>query len=201
MSYFTDYPNITINNPINNENIDVTDIFRRLIINTSDLVKDKEFYTTYYIKDNERPEQISFNYYGDTKFYWNILLFNNILTIKDWVLTTEQVEQILYTLPNQNAIKFYKSIEVKNNAGKIIIPADLIVPSNFSITVDGIIYQGSTARTPVTYREDFIEANEKKRKILLLNPSIVFNMGDKFSTLISYTTNILTNIGTKYEEI
>lgn len=201
MSYFDEYPKIDITNPINGEKINITDIFRRLIINSNDLENNKQAYTTYYIKDDERPEQISFNYYGDTKYYWTILLFNNILTIDDWIINTEQIEQLLYRSPNQNTIKFYKSLEIKNNAGKIIIPADLIVSSNFSITLDGIIYQNNTARKSVTYREDIIETNEKKRKILLLNPSIVFRMGDEFSNLISYSTNILTNAGSKFEEI
>jgi hypothetical protein len=201
MSYLTEYPFLTITDPINGEDVNVTDIFRRLIINTRDLENNKQVYKEYYIKNGERPEQISFNYYGDVKYYWTILMFNNINTINDWVLGTEGVEKLLYTLPNQNAIKFYKSLEIKNSSGKIIIPANLIVSNEFSITIDGILYQGNTARIAVTYREDIIEQNEKKRKILLLNSAIVFNMDDQFGSLIKYNTNILTENGTKFEEI
>jgi hypothetical protein len=200
-SYFTEYPKITITNPINGEDVKVTDIFRRLLITIKELKNNKQFYTTYYVKDEERPEQIAFNYYGDTKYYWSILLFNNITSNNDWVVNSEQVEKLLYTLPNQNAIKFYKTVEIKNSNGKVIIPANLIVNSDFSVTIDGVLYQGSTTKTSITYREDFVEQNENKRKILLLNPSIVFNMDDEFGNLIRYNTNILTEDGTKFEEI
>lgn len=198
-SYFTEYPKITVTNPINNEQIDVIDLFRSVKFD-KDLTEYKNLYSTYYVKDGERPEQIAFNYYGDTKYYWIILLSNNI-TIDSWALSNYQVERILDNIPNQFNIKFYKTLEIKNNDGYIIIPSGLIVSRDFSMEIDGVLYNRTKIYTPVTYREDTIEKNDKKKVIILLDPIVVSRLNNDFKKLIQYQTNNLTDTGTKFEEI
>lgn len=199
MSYFSKYPQITITNPVDDEQINIVDIYRRLKISGT-LKDNKQLYTTYYIKDNERPEQIAFNYYGDTKYYWTILLANNICK-DDWVLNSQQIENILYNTPNQNTIIYHETLELKNKAGYVVIPKGLKVNSNFSIIIDGTLFNNTKASLPITYRDKFINDNEQKRIIILLDPAIVSKLDDDFGRLINYQTSILTNNNRKYEEI
>jgi hypothetical protein len=196
MTYFTEYPKITINNPLTDDSINVIDLFRR--IKFEDNIS-QNTYKKYYVKDNERPEQIAFNFYGDTKYYWIILLLNNF-SGNDWIMSNFEIDKMIYELPNADQIKYYETIELKNTDGIVVVPSGLIVKENFKIKIDETIYQNQTAIIPITYAEDIIRKNEKKRIIILLEPYLVSKLDDDFKNLIKYQTNKLTNIGTKFEE-
>jgi hypothetical protein len=198
-SYFKSYPKITITDPVDGGAVDVVDMFRRLKLN-GDIQTNNTLYEEYYIKDGERPEQIANNYYGDIKYYWLILLVNNI-HYDEWALSNSEIEQIVYDRLDKNDILFYRTIELKNSNGYIVVPYGLIVGQYFSKKIDNITISGNSARVPVTAREDIIEKNENKRKILLLNPLVVARFEDDFIKLIKYQTNILNAGGNKFEEI
>lgn len=73
------------------DNRNVTDITNR--VSFLDNIKNDKFLTfEYFIDDNESPEAIAFNFYGDASLYWIILLINDIYDpVYDWVLSMKEL--------------------------------------------------------------------------------------------------------------
>ena len=72
------------------------DIFQNITIyaDVIDQIKDNTTtYTDYYIQDDERPDQTSFNLYGNTNFHWTFYLMNNKLREQGWPLSRSNVLQ------------------------------------------------------------------------------------------------------------
>lgn len=65
------------------------------------------FYQAYYIKNNQRPDQLSYEMYGTTDYYWTLFLNNEHLRINGWPLPNSQ----LYS----QAQKYYPNIAVSTN--------------------------------------------------------------------------------------
>lgn len=198
MSYFTNYPSITIVDPITQLPVNISDIFRRVKIN-SDIANHQTLYKTYYVVDGERPDQIAFNYYGDVKYYWIILLANNINNYTDWAVSNSELENIIYRLPNST--KYYETIEIKDSNGFIVVQSGIKVDSNYNIKIDNIAYSGNRLISPISYAEHEIRINDRKKKIILPLPEIAKQLDNQFLNLISHQTNILNSIGNKFEEI
>jgi hypothetical protein len=70
------------------------DIFQNITryADVIDQVKDNSsLYEDYYIQDNERPDQVSYNLYGNANFYWTFYLMNNKIREQSWPLSNEKV--------------------------------------------------------------------------------------------------------------
>lgn len=58
-----------------------------------DQVKDNvAFHEKYYILENDRPDQVSFDLYGTTIYHWTFFLMNDHLRTSGWPLTNAQLE-------------------------------------------------------------------------------------------------------------
>lgn len=85
--YFLNFPLVEIDISANNSTqkpINITNRFKiRDIIKNNSLL----FYT-YTVKDGERPDIIAEKYYGDSNYFWLVMMSNNMLDpLYDWVLT------------------------------------------------------------------------------------------------------------------
>ena len=197
MTYFSEYPEIKISDPLTNSPVFVKDIFRRIKLNP-EILKNEQYFQYYIIKSGERPEQISFNFYGDTKYFWTIMMANDIYSYNDWAKSDTELDELLYNTPDQ--IRHYETIELKNNIGDVTLPGGLVVDQTFTTKIDGILYTGSAVRIPITEKEYIIRKNEQKKLIILLNFDVVQNLDNQFNSLIKFSTNILDN-GRKFQEI
>lgn len=71
-----------------------SDVFQNITIyaDVIDQIRDNTtIYNDYYIQDNERPDQTSFNLYGNTNFHWTFYLMNNKLREQGWPLSRSNV--------------------------------------------------------------------------------------------------------------
>ena len=71
-----------------------SDVFQNLTVyaDVIDQVKDNTtIYADYYIQDNERPDQASFNIYGNTNFHWTFYLMNDKLREQGWPISRANV--------------------------------------------------------------------------------------------------------------
>ena len=74
--YFKYFPNIEY--PVKllksgkTESITIKDYFH-LLLPRDDIFKEDTLYEQYYVKNGQRPDQISYNLYGDEQYYWIIL--------------------------------------------------------------------------------------------------------------------------------
>lgn len=115
MSFFRNYPFTAYR--FGNE-IDPA-VFQNLTtyIDIVDQVKDDlSFYEQYYIRDNMRPDVLSYELYGSIDHYWTFFLINDKLRLQGWPLTEKEVYSLARRYyPNKTLItnralhgKFYK---------------------------------------------------------------------------------------------
>ncbi len=167
------------------EYVPVKNLFKRGKLR-EDIFGNLSFFEKYSIIGDERPDNVAFKFYRDSTLDWVVLLSNNILDIQsEWPLSQTSFDayvlekygdyNILY-----NGIKYWKTTEIKDSNGTIIVPEGLIVDEKFSIQYyDNGEYQDAKNFTiPVTNYEYEIELENKKRNIYILKQrylNVVFN--------------------------
>ncbi len=96
MSYFTNFPRITIRRPEANSQVLVSRTVPNILtaVQFKDLPVQDMPYINYRIKDHERPDLLSHRVYGDSRFAWLILFFNQ-RTMSDWPLNESDLYDYL----------------------------------------------------------------------------------------------------------
>ena len=121
----------------------LTDIMSRIYYK-SGFDNEKALYTLYDVREGERPEDVSFKFYGSQEYHWVILLFNEIInSYEEWYMTEQQVIDI--------AQSKYSDIYATHHHEK-----------------DGFINSTGTGKL-VTNLDYEISLNESKRRIRILN--------------------------------
>jgi len=136
-SYFRQVPNFEyVSRDVDQRQISeyapVKNLFRRGKLR-EDIFGNLSFFTKYSIVGDERPDNVAFKFYGDENLDWIVLISNNILNIQtEWPLEQNTFSNILLekygSFENLNAVKYYKTKELKDSLGVTIIPADVILP-------------------------------------------------------------------------
>ena len=94
--YFSYFPNIQYaQNVDRNGKIDYLEIkdYFHLLTVRDDVYREQTLYEKYDIKNGERPDQISYKFYGDEQFYWVILQLNGITDYyNEWPLSQFELE-------------------------------------------------------------------------------------------------------------
>lgn len=61
-----------------------------------DQIKDDvSFYKIYSIRENDRPDQLSFRLYGTPEYHWTFYMLNDKLRERGWPLTMKQLEDVV----------------------------------------------------------------------------------------------------------
>jgi hypothetical protein len=184
--YFSFIPNIEydkkpIQYPFSESDFVVAkNFFRRYQVNP-DVFSYSVYFKKYAVEEGERLDTIAEKAYGNPFFDWIIVLTNNIINPAfAFPLSQENLRKVLektYDNP-YSEIKHYKTYEVKNSAGTIVLKEGLIVDEKFYNSSfkywdgSGVTQtSGSQISRPVTVFEYEEEENEKKREIFLLRPS------------------------------
>lgn len=130
------------------------------------------FYLTYTVREGERPEQISDRLYGDRRFWWTIILFNNLCNFDDqWPMTEEVLDRyIAAKYPEQDYADVH---HYEDELGRIADPRALKIVHGLATTEDAI---GTFALTPVTIGDYEAAANEAKRSIRLINANHILKV-------------------------
>lgn len=153
----------------------LTDIFRNYRAYFNRVVVNYRL-KTYYISGAPRPEDLSYQLYGNTQYYWLLLMANNIYDpYHGWIQSQEasykgaiqrysQVggEQVLYHI-NADGEKYWNLVEYPENSNLWYDKGD----------VDHEYLQYNGALAPIDTYEDAIRQNEAKRSIKIVDPSDV----------------------------
>ena len=119
--------------------IKVKNIFKGVRLR-EDILQDLTVFEKYQIIGDDRPDNVAFAVYGDSKLDWLVLKCNNIINIQsEWPMTQEDFDRYLLnkyeTYDNlYNGIHHYETIEIKNSKGVVMVPEGLQVPSNWTYT-------------------------------------------------------------------
>ena len=175
MSYFNELPDLFYQSPLSTKNssleyVRVKNLFRRVKVR-DDLQNVFTAFNKYQIPDGVRPDNVAEAVYGAADLDWVVLLTAGITNVRDqWPLSNKD----LYIFAENkygadlNNTRFYETTEVKNSAGKLILPAGKVVDSGFEIPDPD---NASATLNPVTAISNFVyetRKNDEKRSIYLL---------------------------------
>jgi hypothetical protein len=125
----------------------------------------------YIVSDEERPDTVSVRLYGTPTFTWSILLVNNIQSLYDWPLSTDELKDYLISkygsLANaRSGTRYYYTIEKDR--------------------VDQATYDGLPAArkgdvlTPYEYE---LQENDRKRRIKVIPAPLIYQVAGAFRSL------------------
>ena len=197
MGYFSELPNLQYQSPFSDRLSDSSyvfakNIFRRMKVR-DDLQNVFTVFNKYQIADGTRPDTVAEELYGESEYDYVVLLTANITNIRDqWPITNKELYDYVvqkYGLENINDVHHFVTKEIKDSDGKLILPADKVVDSNFTVSYfDSTPITTSAAETVrgITNYEYEVDENEKKRTIYVLKPTYLGQFLDDMKNEMIY---------------
>ena len=204
-SYFRNIPNFEYVNRLpdshgSSEYIEVKNLFKRGKIR-DDIYENVTYFTKYSIKGDDRPDNVAFDIYEDSKLDWTILLANNIVNVQtEGPLTQESFENYLLNKygneRNMHGTHHYETKKIKNSIGSIILKEGLEVPKLFTMkfldvnlgTYTEIGGAGDLITTEVTNYDYEVDLQNKKREIYILKQSYLNLIITDMERIMPYKT-------------
>ena len=183
--------------------IKVKNLFKKGYLR-EDIFQDTTVFTKYQIIGDDRPDNVAFDFYGDSKLDWLVLQCNNIINIQsEWPMSQQDFDRYLLDKYNNfpaqftsaydwlyNGVHHNETKEIKNSTGTIIVPAGLRVAAGIGVTFYDYFIDGETRAenitTPVTNYEYESEIEDKKRNIFLIKPRYLNVIRDDMEEIMSY---------------
>lgn len=203
-TYFQRFPNIeygvSMDKGGNVDYIHIKDYFNHVILREYEFSMDT-IIEPYIIQNGERPDQISYNKYGDEQYYWLILQINDIVDYyQQWPLSQYELDEFIKKKygSKMDDTHHYETIEIKDSDGNVLLPgrgtlgpdrggmgrSGLVVSGDYSFTYPPVYnsntlitksgYTGENAVcTPITNRQYEYDLNEDKSQIVLLKKGLI----------------------------
>jgi hypothetical protein len=173
--------------------ITVKNLFKRGKLR-EDIFQDVSIFTKYQIKGDDRPDNVAFDFYGDSTLDWLVLTCNNIINVySEWPMTQFNFENYLLekylTYDNISAVHHYETTQVTNTLGAVIVPAGLEVDANFSVSFFDEEVGGMTTKYPISTITNY-QYEEKlqteRRNIFLLESRYLNVVKDDLEEMMEY---------------
>ena len=198
MAYFQELPNIAHTSllPVRNkieDRIIVKNLFKRSKLRT-DVDQAITAFNYYYVEDQQRPDILAQELYGDSELDWVVLTSNNITNVRNqWPLNHDDLHSYMLEKygSEQNILGIHHSETVKivDEYNREILKGGLEVDANFTFTFVGTVtsstgslikvnFGGSNSNTitpvaSITNYDYEVKINEEKRKIRVLKPQFL----------------------------
>ena len=197
MGYFQELPNISYPSLLPTRNkiearVAVKNIFKRSKLRT-DVDQAITGFDYYYVQDQQRPDVLAQQLYGDPELDWVILTANNITNIRDqWPLNNNDLHAYMLekygSEQNILGIHHYETSQVIDEYNRLVMPAGLQVDEDFTfkyknytntiITVNPVV-----AVTNYDYEN---KLNEGKRQIRILKPQYLGAFISEHKQIMNY---------------
>ena len=93
-TYFTNFPEVPYKFGANLPAVAYQNL--TAYVDVIDQIKDNiAFYRNYYIQEGDRPDQLSFELYGTTDYYWMFYLLNDHIKEQGWPLTYDALSTLI----------------------------------------------------------------------------------------------------------
>ena len=182
-NYFSKIPNFDYVSRLPNakisDYIQVKNFFKRVKLRP-DIFQELAFFERYAIENDDRPDNVAFKVYEDSRLDWVVLLSNNIINIQtEWPLPQRDFDRYLLDKYGDydtlyNGIHHYETIEEKNSLDVVMVPAGLEVQDNYRVTYYDTGLQQTilslNLSSPITNYEYEEKLNNEKRFIYVLKP-------------------------------
>ena len=168
----------------------VKNIFKRAVLR-NDVFDEVTAFTKYSVVGDERPDQVAYDFYGDSGLDWVVLTTNNIIHVRDeWPMGNQDFLTYLngkYTDQELSNIHHYETDILRDSQGKLIQPKGLNVPGDYSITfLDNGVLRTESKITSFTFLEHETNLNDEKRNIDILRPEYLTTFLDNFAEIMEY---------------
>jgi hypothetical protein len=196
MRYFKVLPKVVYTNP-KGYSLALTNISVRAKM-IPKVLDNPLLYYKYSIKDDDTPEIIAHKYYGDSYYYWAILIVNEMQhPIWSWPMPTNVFNDFIENKYGQqkNDIYFYEKIITKTNLYTEEVTEERIkinqeeynsiVLSEIDVEIGDDYLNIITDKREVSYYVYEDELNESKRNIKLLNKSYVDEFESELKRLMN----------------
>lgn len=171
MKYFQAFPKTSYLNKT------VTNITLRVVIDKLAKV-DKSLFHPYTIKDGERPDIVSSNYYGDPYYIWLIFLTNNIIDpYYDWPLDDVSFKQFIIKKYGSVSAAMQQIVSYQKTYGSNTLT---LSPDSYSILTIGEQSQW----LPYTAFQMETDLNDSKRYIKLVDKSFTQRFDNELKSLL-----------------
>jgi len=176
MGYFRELPNVAyqsfLSDSLSSQSyITVKNLFRRNKLR-DDLSNVFTIFNKYEIPEGSRPELVAEEFYGNAELDWVVLLTAGIINVRDeWPLSNYHLYKYaenLYGIDELNEVRYYETKEVKDSSGRLILPKEKVVDSNFTIPDPDDYRATLNPVRPVTNWEYETRKNNQKSSIYLL---------------------------------
>jgi len=176
MGYFRELPNIDyqsfLSDSLSSQSyITVKNLFRRNKLR-DDLSNVFTLFNKYEIPEGSRPDLVAEEFYGNAELDWVVLLTAGIINVRDeWPLSNYNLYRYaenLYGIDGLNDVRYYETKEVKDSSGRLILPKEKVVDSNFTIPDPDDYRATLNPVRPVTNWEYETRKNNQKSSIYLL---------------------------------
>ena len=168
----------------------VKNIFKRAVLR-DDIFDEVVAFTKYSVVGDERPDQVAFDFYGDSGLDWVVLTTNNIIHVRDeWPMGNQDFLTYLngkYTDQELSNIHHYETDLLRDSQGKLIQPKGLNVPGDYSISfLDNGVLRTESKITSFTFLEHETNLNDEKRNINILRPEYLTIFLENFADVMEY---------------
>ena len=176
MGYFRELPDLQyqsfLSDSLSSQSyLTVKNLFRRNKLR-DDLSGVFTLFNKYEIPEGSRPELVAEEFYGDAELDWVVLMTAGILNVRDeWPLSNYNLYRYaenLYGVDGLNDVRYYETKEVKDTNGRLILPKEKVVDSNFTIPDPDDYRATLNPVRPVTNWEYEVRKNDEKSSIYLL---------------------------------
>ena len=174
--------------------IEVKNLFKRGLLR-EDIFQNLAFFTKYKIRNNDRPDNVAFDFYEDSNLDWLVLVCNNIINIQtEWPMDQNDLDAYLLDKYGNyeslySGIHHYETTEVRDNQNIVIVPEGLQVESDYQITFYDNDLETQVTKTPVksvTNYEYETLIEDDKRNIFLLKPDYINVVKDDMEEIMTY---------------
>ena len=168
----------------------VKNIFKRAVLR-DDIFDEVVAFTKYSVVGDERPDQVAFDFYGDSGLDWVVLTTNNIIHVRDeWPMGNQDFLTYLNgksTDQELSNIHHYETDLLRDSQGKLIQPKGLNVPGDYSISfLDNGVLRTESKITSFTFLEHETNLNDDKRNINILKPEYLTIFLENFAEIMEY---------------
>lgn len=217
MTYFRELPNVQYQSFLTNKQSSqdyllVKNIFRRAKIR-DDLQNVFTLFNKYQIVDGTRPELVAEEIYGSVEYDWVVIISAGITNLNDqWPLSNKDLYNFCKKKYGSDAklneVHHYETTEIKDSKGRLILPKNNIVDSNFKVSYydNGFLYTNDQSLITYTKRTiftdlsgtDTVRISVKQNDIVpgdtLLNGGVYIKILEVNETNIKLESPITANI-------
>jgi len=187
--YFSNFPSIQYRLPNMSNSLLAVDVTKRFILRDFYRRTLIDFYR-YDVIEGQRPDNVAYDFYGDSNLDWLILLPNEMIDpYYEWPRTQYEINEYLRnrygSVSNAQATVHHYEQIIQTKSSVITSDGDTIDIPEKTLIVDQTTYTSLSPimRKAVTVYDFEISKNEKNRTIDVIKPSYVPAILDAFRSL------------------